>query len=568
MDAAAIALCTARIQRAIEIHAFVRAGDAEIISRKGVPKTDGWLFDIRNMLMRSEIMDDLSALFWSKFAKSGPIQIGCIETAGIPLMAALVAHAEKFGIEGCSGFFIRKSRKKDGLARMVEGEVAKGRKIILVDDIVNSGKSLARQVEVVESLGMKVNAIWTIMRFRDSDYYDYFTKKGIPMHSLFTLDDFKKTLGTENFKDKEPPPPRTSYTVLWKFAAKNPSYFYVVPKSDPAIDREKIYIGTDSGVFYALNQSDGKIVWSYKVGFHPKGKGIFSSPALWNETVFFGAYDGNVYALDTMTGKKKWIFFEADWVGSSPALAHDLGLLFIGLEFGLWKKRGGIVALDAKTGKKVWEYRMPNFTHSSPLYIKEKKQVVVGSNDGVAYLFDAKNGDLVWKYETTQLQLQDFDTGFSDHDIKESFAYDTKRDLIAFGTSNGSLYVLDRKNGKEQFLFKAEFGIYSTPLVYQNLLLVSSLDKYLYCFDLNTFKEKWRWHAGARIFASPVIIEGKIYIGTNTGRLTELETGTGHELSSLTFTERITNKTVYNKTTKRFFVPTFANEIYCLERLT
>ena len=46
----------------------------------------------------------------------------------------------------------------------------------------------------------------------------------------------------------------------------------------------------------------------------------------------------------------------------------------------------------------------------------------------------------------------------------------------------------------------------------------------------------------------------------------EIDLISGKELSFFQATERITNKIVYNAETERFFVPTFANEIYCLEK--
>lgn len=551
----------ARIKAALEDAAFVRGEKEQIVSRRGRVKTTGWLFDLRRILMRASIMEDLSALFWEQFAHDG-VQIGCLESAGIPLMATLVATAKDHGVANASGFFVRKSRKKDGLLRMIEGEIRDNVPIVLVDDLINSGKSLMRQVEVVEGLGKKVTAVWTLVRFRDERYYEYFRERGIAMYSLFTLDDFKDTLGTENIPEKPERPLRAEYEIHWRFASNNPSYFHVVPKSDPALDERHVYAGSDAGAFRALNKEDGTIAWQYQVGFHPKGKGIFSSPALARGTVFFGAYDGNVYALDAATGKKHWMFMEADWVGSSPAVAEDLGLVFIGLEFGLWNKHGGIVALDMKTGEKRWEYSMREFTHSSPRYIKEKQQVVIGSNDGAAYLFDAKTGALIWKLDTAPEAARASGT----HDIKESFAYDPAHDLLAFGNRNGDCFLVDRAAGEIRFTFKAEFGIYSTPLFAEGNVYFASLDKHLYCFDVETHEERWRWYGHARIFSSPVFIDGSIYIGANTGRMTELDPHTGEERSFLLLTERITNRPAYDASTKRFFVPTFANEIYCASK--
>ena len=553
-----------RLRAAIEQRAFIRGDQAPIIALSGEQRENGWIFDFRSVLFEPQTMEDVAALFWAQFASNRSVQVGCMEGAGIPLSSALIAHAKTYGQLQVSGFYIRKSRKKDGLTKMIEGTLAAGADIILVDDLVNSGRSFERQIEVVRAAGLRVRALWSVLRFRDEHFYKRFGDDHIELHSLFSLNDFTNSLGVKNLEAKTPLK-RSPLRIVWHFAGKDPSYFHVVAKSDPVIDDGKVYVGSDAGIFWALDQTSGNVVWSYKVGFHPKGKGIFSSPALYNGIVYFGAYDGNVYALDAKTGKRKWIFYEADWIGSSPALAPDLGLLFIGLEFGLFKKRGGIAAIDMKTGKKVWSFFMPCYTHSSPLYLPQKKQVVIGSNDGAAYLFNALSGELLWKFETGMLTEEELAAGFSAYDIKESCAYDERHDRILFGNKAGKVFSIDRKSGREIASFSARFGFYSTPVMYKDTVLVSSLDKHLYCLDLDTLHEKWRWDAEARIFATPAIIENSLWIVANTGRLTELDPETGAERSYFTFTERLTNKVAYNPKTNRFFVPTFANEIYCLE---
>jgi outer membrane protein assembly factor BamB/adenine/guanine phosphoribosyltransferase-like PRPP-binding protein len=555
------------LREIIEKEVYISARDEDIVFRPtGGMRDNGWLFDFRRILMNPESLTLIGEIFWERYEDEYPFQLGSIEVAGIPLVVGIATRMHESGAKDISSFFIRKSRKKDGLMRMIEGGVVEKRPIILVDDIINSGKSFIRQVEVLEELGHKVDTVWSILRFRDLDQYKYFHDKGIKVESLFCLDDLTNFTGVKNLEKFKPKKTKIPYKIIWKFASENPNYFYVVTKSDPTLDEENVYFGSDSGVFWALNQKDGSVKWKKKVGFHPPGKGIFSSPILHKSVVYFGAYDGNLYALDSKTGKSKWIFMEADWIGSSPAISEELGLIFVGLEFGLLKKRGAVVAIDLETGKKKWQFDMPMFTHSSPLYIPSKKQIIIGSNDGNAYLFDAKSGKLIWQFETGKYTDEELRRGFSENDIKESFAYDKNRDLIVFGNIDGNIFILDRKTGREIFTHKADFGFYSTPLIYDNKAYISSLDKHLYCINLDKLELKWKWFAGARIFSSPVEIEGSIYMGANTGRLTELNPETGKEISFITVPERITNKVVYNPETKRFFLPTFANEIYCLEK--
>lgn len=545
--------------------AHILAGEENILSTAGNLRTKGWIMDIRRLLLDPVALEDIAIIFESAWPASGHYQVGGLETAGIPLVTGIVVHLHQRSQASISGFFIRKSRKKDGLMKTVEGEIFPNRPIILVDDLMNSGTSFIRQVEILEEMGHSVSAVWSLIRYRDLDYYEYFAKKGITVKSVFTLDDFAsrglKNIRGDRSKHQVP------YTLMWKFAAGNPSYQHVVPKSDPAIDEKRLYVGSDDGTMWALDHETGAVVWSKTIGFHKKGKGIFSSPVVSNGVVYFGGYDGNLYALNAETGQRKWVSFEADWIGSSPAIAPELGHVYVGLEFGLWRKHGGIAAVDMHTGKTIWVYKdMPGYTHSSPLYIPEHRQVVIGNNDGSAYLFDAVSGRLLWQYATGMPTEEELGSGFSAYDIKESFAYDASRDVIIFGNKAGALHAVDRKSGTLKYSFQAEFGFISTPLIVGDCVYIGSLDKKLYCIDLDTFTSLWEWNSGARIFASPVLIDGSIYIGSNSGRLTEINAKSGAEISTLTVPERITNRTVYNPVTHHFFVPTFANEIYCFEK--
>ena len=527
-----------------------------------------WIFDFRRVLMKADVLDTIGEIFWDKYKNKYPFQICSLEVAGIPLSVGLTMKIYQKGNLDMNGFFVRKSRKKDGLMKMIEGTIDPDKKIILVDDIMNSGKSFIRQVEVLEELGHTVDMVWAILGFRDKSYYTYFAKKGIQVETLFDLDDLTESIGPhiKNRGVKHPEYIPAPFTVEWKFAAENPNYFYVVSKSNPILDDGKLYFGSDNGYFWAINQNDGSVAWKFKVGLHVKGKSIFSTPVIHKDIVIFGSYDGNLYALDKKTGQKKWVFFDADWIGSSPALDEKNGMIFVGLEFGLFRKKGGIAAVDIHTGKKIWLDQTPSYIHSSPLFIPKKKIVVVGSNDGIVRAYRSKDGKKLWEYTVSEVSEEEILAGFSHTDIKESFAYDAKRNYIIFGSTAPWIVIIDASTGKEVARFDTGFGSYSTPHIYDGKVYSSSLDKHLYCIDLDNLKVLWKWHADARIFSTPTEINGSIYVGSNTGRMSEINPNTGELISFITVPERITGKVVYNKETDTFFLPTFANEIYCLKK--
>lgn len=534
-----------KLKEIIKRDVFVTKHDQKIVSSNGGDSQ--WLFDFRRILLKPECLNLIAEIFWQRFKDQYPFQVGGQETAAIPLISAIIMKSRELGLP-VNGFYLRKSRKKDGLQKIVEG-VLNDEKIILVDDLMNSGGTFVRQLGVLEQLGKKVSHIFVLMNFRDLNDYTFGNEKHVELISLLSLLDFDMPL----LKREEKKLPANNFDAVWYFKSENPNYFYVVPKSAPIIDDEKIYFGSDSGHFWALNQGDGSVAWKYKVGWHAQGKSIFSSPALGKHCVYFGSYDGNVYALDIATGKPKWIFMEADWVGSSPAIAPDLNLLFIGLEFGLWNKQGGIVALDLNTGEKKWQYIMSEYVHCSPAYSQKLGLVAIGGNDSTVYLFKAKSGELLWSYKTGG-------------EIKASLVFDEKRNLLLFGSFDGNLYGLDLTSGQPIITYKMQAGMYSTPIVYDNKVIFTSLDKFIYCINLDTKELVWKFNANARIFSTPIIIENRLYVGANDGRLYEIDPENSKEISFFQVAERITNRLAYNAITKKFFLPTYANEVYCLTK--
>lgn len=515
-----------------------------------------WIFDFKGAFFDSIIAEKISKLFWNEIetmvAKGETVAIGGMESGAIPIVSALTLFPSKnFKV---SGFFIRKAKKKSDLAKDIEGYIPEGAKIVIVDDILNSGKSIEKAKKILEANNKTISFNFSIVRYRDKVFYD---KKNLFNDvynlSLFELNDFRVSLGLENISEKIKLVTTRTYSHIWNVQLCKPNPYHVIPKSAPLLYNGFLYFGTDDGTFYALGSTNGSVKWSYKILFGASGKRIYSSPAAYQNTIFFGAYDGNLYALDAITGKKKWVFFDADWVGSSPCVAEDLGLIFIGLEFGLLKKKGGIAAVSVLTGKLIWNfYEMDGLTHASPAYSKKFNVVVCGCNNKKIYCFDAKKGDLKWVFETKG-------------EVKYGAMFDEKKGVVYVGSMDGCVYKIDIKSGELLMTFKTEAGIYSTPVFTEQLLVVGSLDKKIYCWNNETGQIVWSFQTSGRIFASPIIKKNLVYIGSNDGRLRVININNGTLEGEILFAERVVNKICLENNT--IYVPTQACEIYAYQEV-
>jgi len=90
-----------------------------------------------------------------------------------------------------------------------------------------------------------------------------------------------------------------------------------------------VYVGSQDGSLYALNDTNGAKLWNYAVNaavhIYPFPT---SSPAVVKGVVYVGSYNGNVYALNASSGAKLWNYTTGGMVLSSPAVAN--GVLYVG----------------------------------------------------------------------------------------------------------------------------------------------------------------------------------------------------------------------------------------------
>lgn len=533
----------------IETHAFLKEDAHRILAPDGALQR--WIFDFRRLIFRPETLGLIATLFLDEIKDLGHIQLGGLETAAIPLITACTLKSAERGAP-LHGFYIRKSRNKTGLLNRIEGGLTDD-PVVLIDDLMNRGSSFLQQVKVLEEEGKHVVAVCTILRYRDLAAYDALTTRGIRVISLFTLTDFTESLGLAPLVEPQTSPIPQPFEALWRFKPPHPELCYVIPHSAPILDEVHLYFGGDDGTFWCLRQKDGSVQWQFKILFGVLGKFTFSTPVLYDDLVIFGAYDGNLYALNKETGQRVWTYLDADWIGSSPTIAKNLGLVFIGLEFALPGKQGGIAALDSNTGDVIWtDHTMPHYTHASPAYSKQHGLVLCGSNDGVMRAYHAQTGVPQWEYRTGG-------------DIKYSVALNLDESLAAFSSFDGAAYIVETRTGKLRHRLPTEAEIYTTPLFDTDRLYVASLDKRLYCFDVASGEALWTFNTGARIFATPYIERNMLYIGANNGLLYRLDKMSGVVTGVFQVTERIVNKVARSNTSGHLFLPTFANEIYCLQ---
>jgi orotate phosphoribosyltransferase len=514
-----------------------------IISPSG--KSQTWLFDLRRLFVRAEALEALAAAFYERFKSEDTFQLAGMETASIPLLTALALEGRRKG-KAVSVAIIRKDRKRYGLSRNIEGDLGQG-PVILVDDIVHSGKSAEKARVALAQEGVRIKSMFVVIDHRSRDGLAWRKQHGIEVHALFTPDDF----GLKSTRSPAPPLKRR-YRPLWRFQVPGASAYHVVPKSAPLLVGDRLYFGTDRGSFWALDGATGNPVWEFQARVEHR-KGIWSSAAHHAGRVYFGTYAGNVHCLEAASGREVWCQPACEWVGSSPLILPEHGSLAIGLEYARPRAGGSLCALSLETGEKVWERWLRVVQHGSAAHWHGGDLAIFGTNDHNVIALKAGSGETVWTFDTRR-------------SVKYPPAVDEARGLVAFASFDRSIYILDVATGQKRAEFKTNDICYTTPLFAHGKLFCGSGDRHLYVIDLDTMSVALKFDAHARVHCSPRLIGDSVIFGDSGGVVRELDPVSLDVVGKITVPDAVTNAIAFDDTGARIYVPTYMNEIYAFDR--
>ena len=336
--------------------------------------------------------------------------------------------------------------------------------------------------------------------------------------------------------------PSKNYTSFgstkWKFSTKGKIF------SSPAVFEGVAYIGSEDKNLYAVDIATGKELWK----FTTEGA-IHSSPAVYKDVVYFGSFDGFYYALNKNTGKLRWKFQTGgeklnghkglwgmkpdneflndpfDFYLSSPVINMDDTNLKV--YFG--SSDGNLYSLDAETGKLSWKFKTNGIIHTSPTLYEGK--VFIGSWDTYMYAVDAEAGKEIWKFKTGDHPEVHLLEG-----IQASATVDVDEDAIYFGARDAYFYALDINTGNLKWkFFNDNSWVLSTAGVKDGSIYFGTSDQYnLISLDAKTGKQNWKFKANGYVYSSPALAGNTVFFGDFTGKMFALDLKSGMQTDVFT----------------------------------
>ena len=126
--------------------------------------------------VRDYIKSELCNLVFTTFPDAAVI--AGVATAGIP-HGALVADQLKLPF-----IYVRSKPKEHGMGNQIEGVLQPGQQVVVVEDLISTGKSSLEAVQAIRAAGGEVVGMVSIFNYGFDVAVKAFEAAGVPFHSL------------------------------------------------------------------------------------------------------------------------------------------------------------------------------------------------------------------------------------------------------------------------------------------------------------------------------------------------------------------------------------------------
>ena len=126
--------------------------------------------------IRDYIKSELCNVVFEKYANAE--LIAGVATAGIA-WGVMIADQLKLPF-----IYVRPKPKEHGLGNQIEGEYISGQKVVVIEDLVSTGKSSLQVVDVLKDAGLSVQGMVSIFNYRFEAGRKAFEDAGVELFSL------------------------------------------------------------------------------------------------------------------------------------------------------------------------------------------------------------------------------------------------------------------------------------------------------------------------------------------------------------------------------------------------
>jgi outer membrane protein assembly factor BamB len=290
-----------------------------------------------------------------------------------------------------------------------------------------------------------------------------------------------------------------------------------------------------------LDAGTGEEKWSLPIWV------VYGTTTITDKFVILKNYGGHMIAHDRDSGNKVWEWRLGGASGcSSPSISGDIAYVGTGSfndSEGFWawrftspphmqKGKEGVAwswhAIDLRTGQSVWQGITGNNVCSDPALAYGK--VYLNSRDGRIYCYAP-----VKDTEPERPDTRDTSPNAPAAAVRQLLAQDLPmaRPGKDWPTQGGTPARVGLAGARlspplaEAWTLDTEGRIVAAPVVLAGRAYVGSLSGKILCADLLTGARNWEFQTGGEVLASPAVADGMVYCGSNDGKMVALTAENG-----------------------------------------
>ena len=301
---------------------------------------------------------------------------------------------------------------------------------------------------------------------------------------------------------------------------------------DPTLTQERLI---------AIDAETGKVVWERRFSLYlsdvPQHRASWASPSVDPETgnIYCSRWPRNWCAC-APDGKVLWDRSLTDEYGAvtthggrttSPIIEGDkLILNTLVLAWGDLNRPGNrYFAFDKKTGQTIWisspQSRHYDTNYSTPIVttLDGTRALVVGGTDGVFHALKLNTGEKIWSMEVSKRAILNSPL------VRDNVAYITHGEENIDTTEMGMIAAVDATRtgvlAADAFKWRTRgfLPTFASPVMDGERLYTMDNSAIVGAFDLKTGAKLWEKTLGTLQKGSPVLADGKLYVGTENGKV-------------------------------------------------
>ncbi len=177
-----------RLLELLKQRSFKLAPPGQPFTTKSGAKSDYYI-DGRTTSVSSEGAYLIGEVLYERTHGLGVGAIGGLQVGAVPLVTAAVIAYQRHGTP-IEGFWVRDAVKDHGTKKRIEGALAPGTRVVIVDDVFTSGGSALEAAHAAREFGCEVVVVLALVDRLQGARAAFEDAKIAPYQSVFTIQQF------------------------------------------------------------------------------------------------------------------------------------------------------------------------------------------------------------------------------------------------------------------------------------------------------------------------------------------------------------------------------------------